>query len=164
MNIFAQRLLNAARAVEEGNARDFDMNEYANACGTPACVLGHFATRTDLQDVFELTIPHGEYRTAKPFLYSRADVRAASAVGCLPEPLAVTDPSVVVYFGLTRGEAMRLFGRHGCGGARTAAQAIAYIQAFVALKWPEALDAIPPTVRALFDQVLEDNETEAVPA
>jgi hypothetical protein len=50
-----ERLLNVAKALRESEKPDeFDMGTYVHMCGTPACALGHYAARIDLQDQFRI--------------------------------------------------------------------------------------------------------------
>jgi len=124
MNIYAQRLLNVARAIREGS--EFDMSSFAHTCGTPSCAMGHYAARDDLQDDF---------------------IIAKTSPGCHPEwwPMhletgnsdGVDSKVLAEYFGLEAYEVCELFGIWGCDHARKdAAKAIAFIEAFVARKWP----------------------------
>jgi hypothetical protein len=88
-----------------------------NTCGTPACALGHYAARTDLQRAFKLK--HGDVQTTS----------------------GSPDVSGVCYehFGLLElwghgDEWIELFADNGCGGATTPLQAAKYIEKFVARK------------------------------
>lgn len=55
MNIYRERAQNMIRALRESPDRaQFSMSRWATRCGTPACVLGHYAARSDLQNIFEL--------------------------------------------------------------------------------------------------------------
>lgn len=130
MNIYVHRFNNAVRALQESPApHRFTMSRYGvpprsdsplfrdqGTCGTPACVLGHYAFRTDLQSMFRLE-----------------DGDLADADG---ERIDYTDPLVAEHFGISRTEAFLLFGQNGCGGAKSPAQAIKYIKDFIAQKWP----------------------------
>lgn len=57
-----ERLLNVAKALRESpNPGDFRMSSYATGCGTPACALGHYAARSDLQSAFAFQPGKGPY-------------------------------------------------------------------------------------------------------
>lgn len=82
------------------------------------CALGHYAARSDLQEVFSL-------------------VRSVLHVdGHWVNGSELYDFHVPKHFGITGTEACRLFSGTGCGHAQTASQAIEYIERFVAEKWP----------------------------
>lgn len=129
--ICRQRLLNAALAVEEydhstdrNSAGMISMSAYQKECGSPACVLGHYAYREDLQDVFRI---NGQY--------------------CLLDKqenftLGYDYPQVCEHFGLTPREARMLFSSHGCGvegGVAKPQTVVNYIRNFVARKYPQWL-------------------------
>jgi hypothetical protein len=107
-----ERLQNCIVALRDANPEHFSMTHVAD-CGTPSCVLGHYAARRDLQDEFRLT-PQSNW-----MLDANGD-----------EP-NYDDPSVCDHFDLTEKEAAELFGSHGCNDARTPQEAIAYIEAFI---------------------------------
>lgn len=124
MNIHAQRLLNVARATRETAAPgDFTMR-YFGDCGSPACALGNYAVRRDLQRVFYLgKLPEDGTRL---FLRSVADNSLVS----------FSEGLVQRHFGISEAEAVELFSGVGCGYAKTPEAAALYIEAFVARKWP----------------------------
>jgi hypothetical protein len=93
-----------------------DMSCYAD-CGTPCCVLGHYAARKDLQDEFVLNTTY---------------VSSAHT----GSPVDLASPEVLTHFGVDLDESMDLFGPEGCGGARTANQARAFIRAFIDGRMP----------------------------
>lgn len=118
--IYKKRLLNVARALRESPApKRFTMGQYGfdepNTCGTPACALGHYAFRTDLQKTFNL------YSSWVRFKKSSELVDHYS-------------PEVSKHFDLTADETEELFGGEGCGNARTVEQAATYIEGFVKRK------------------------------
>lgn len=130
MNVYAERLNNVCKALRESpKPREFTMNRYGHSrpvswvkalwtrdtCGTPACALGHYAYRTDLQDAFILM---------KGTVYHKRD----DGLGSLGD---------YSHFGVTPREAMELFGGDGCNDAYTPQQAITYIEGFIKRKWPE---------------------------
>src|SRR5688572_21144506 len=49
-----ENFLKLIQAVEEADPREFHMHRFVNACGTPACVLGNYAAREDLQSAFRI--------------------------------------------------------------------------------------------------------------
>ncbi len=146
-----KRLLNVARALREAHAakkkfdmgkwvfgdetalsHDFDLdknctitkNEEANFCGTPACALGHYAARTDLQRILKVSI----LKNHEGIPYATMDAFGG-------EPGCDWDDEVVCqHFGITDDEFYELFDAEGCGGARTALQAAKYIEKFVVKK------------------------------
>jgi hypothetical protein len=108
-----ERLLNVAKALRESPNPDlFTMARYGFDCGTPACALGHYAARPDLQDFFKLKqngmlvltendeVPYGE--------------------------------DEMEHFGIDEKQAAELFGTEGCGNAQTPIEAAEYIEQFVA--------------------------------
>lgn len=127
MSIHAQRLLNVALALREvPDVKSFTMRRYMNECGTPACAIGHYAGRLDLQDL--LCIRDGNFSYVDPKL---------------GEP-DYDDPVVLDHFGIDEEEAEELFGGYGCGQARAPIEAAEYIEGFVKRKWD-----VDPAVRKL---------------
>lgn len=99
------RLLAAAQAVEETpNPEMFTMVTFHHRCGTPACVLGQYSARTDLQD---WTSPDDLLRTFKLLNAEK-------------------------HFEIDTDQWDELFSGDGCGDAKTAAAAGRYIRDFVA--------------------------------
>lgn len=94
---------NLIRAVESAHPDDFTMETYANDCGTPACVLGHYASRGDLQSEFRLTSPRIN-------MMKMVRNHAGHALSYVSE-------EVLTHFGLTPDEADALFSEGGCGQA-----------------------------------------------
>lgn len=131
MSVYVQRFNNMIRALEESPApHRFTMGAYGhearansplprdqNPCGTPACVLGHYAYRTDLQSIFWL------------------DNGSLMEVGG-EEGVDLNAPTVLEHFGITEKEAYQIFSHVGCDRAVTAPQAVKYLRAFMARKWP----------------------------
>ena len=114
------RLLAAARAVLDADPELFTMAREVNACGTPACVFGHYAARVDLQDKFVLHERNDEH-----YAYISERAHPEDEIGAYAE-------SVREHFGLTREQQMELFDIDGCGNAKTPREAADYIEAFVA--------------------------------
>ena len=114
------RLLKVAQALRESDyPRQFSMLMYQNDCGTPACALGHYAHRTDLQ---RLLVPT-PYGPSGPSYVFRSIV----------DGISFYDDRVCAHFGITKDEAYELFSmRKGCGAARTTRAAARYIERFVA--------------------------------
>jgi hypothetical protein len=108
-----ERLLNVAKALRESNdPRDFSMEFYGHVnCNTPACALGHYAHRTDLQDA--LILVNGCVR--------QSDGHYASYWTAL----------VREHFDIDRDEVEALFSDSGCGNASTAIEAAEFIERFV---------------------------------
>lgn len=118
-----ERLLNVARALRESPAPDdFTMQRYGNPCGTPACALGHYAARCDLQQQFRLW-EDGDNRSYH-----------LTSLG-----LDYESRDVIEHFDLSGWpDAEELFGPEGCGGALTAVAAAEYIERWVAAREREA--------------------------
>ena len=91
-------------ALEGVKPSQFDMTMYVHWCGTPACVLGHFAARSDLQKKF--TLSDGGW--------SAVHVRKTG------ESIDYFDDEVLTYFGITRAQSERLFGADENEGATPA--------------------------------------------
>ena len=109
-----ERLLNVAQALRESPNQDrFTMRQFVYApdaehtCGSPACALGHYAFRGDLQKTFT----PDSFRTGG---------------------LACDAPEVQEHFGITSRQACQLFSAAGCGEAQTTSAAAEYIEKFVA--------------------------------
>ena len=96
-----QRLLDVARACRETkHASDFNMNYFVNVCGTPACALGNYAARPDIQGRFSLDPKDKEILLDGECVNYFYD-------------------EVIDYFGLHDvEEADELFGPFGCGGTK----------------------------------------------
>lgn len=125
-----ERLLNVARACRETKFPDqFTMKCFArDECGSPGCALGNYAVRHDLQDAFSLRYAEKNGGTAQ--LVRRDDEYNTF--------LGYDSREVVEHFGLTKGEAGVLFGEDGCGDARVASEAAAYIEQWAA-EYPNVL-------------------------
>lgn len=111
-----ERLLNVAKALRESpNPERFTMGTYTHPCGTPACALGHYGARRDLQSAFRIDA-NGTLRA----------LRAGEPFGfqCLP--------AAATHFDLSKEHVDELFETTGCDGAETAVQAAGYIENFVA--------------------------------
>jgi hypothetical protein len=120
---FRQRLLNVARALRESpDAAKFTMETFFRVrCGTPACALGHYACRTDLQSAFAW-----DKRDYYP-----TDKATGNSFGYDERP-------VLEHFGLSAPEACELFATDGCDNAVTATDAAEYIEHFVQRKYGSA--------------------------
>lgn len=108
-----KRLRNAVLVLRgDSDPENFTMRKYMNyPCGAPACVLGHYASRHDIQHTFHL------------------DQSGSLCAG--GRKVCHNDPEVRTHFGLTSDEAIRLFGIHGCGNAQNPAEAADYIEGFI---------------------------------
>lgn len=107
------RLEKLILALEGVPIKHFNMDKYGT-CGTPACVLGHFAARTDLQRKFVLK---HEFHT-QLFAIDGHEVD-------------YWDGEVREYFGINAEQAEALFGPEGCDRAQTPAKARRYIRKFI---------------------------------
>jgi len=92
--------------------------EQTQFCGTPSCALGHYAARRDLQSAFKIFNP------GTPNAY-------VGAVGAR-STMDYNGVAVTGHFGVTDKQAEELFSESGCGNAKTAKAAAAYIRKFVA--------------------------------
>jgi hypothetical protein len=122
MNVFKQRMLNVERSLLESPAPEsFTMGTFFHACRTPACAMGHYALREDLQDTFTMSQGGG--------LGTRAGDRR--------HRLDCDGHEIREHFGISQVEAIRLFAYDGCNRARTPQEAAAFIRRFAEDKWPE---------------------------
>lgn len=111
-----ERLLNVAKALREAPDPDkFDMSFYGHGCGAPACAVGHYAARRDLQDTFVLN--------------KDGFVDRRHPVGSQREAANFSD--FAAHFGLSRDQTEGLFDANGCGMAETPLEAAEYIEDFV---------------------------------
>lgn len=102
------RLLAAAQAVEESPLPEhFTMKDFFHRCGTPACVLGHYAAREDLQSEYKLR---------------------QTSIGWWANGLGTSEE----HFEISLDQWDELFAIDGCDGATTPAAAGRYIRDFVA--------------------------------
>lgn len=116
---------NLIRAVEGAHPDDFTMQTYSNDCGTPACVLGHYASREDLQSEFKLS---------RPRVNMMKMVRNHAG-----HALSYASEEVLTHFGLTPDEAKDLFAEDGCGQADNERDvALQYLRLFLKEKEEEA--------------------------
>lgn len=123
--VFRQRLLNAARSVMEYDHSEdrvrrgeIYMGGFIKSCGAPACVLGHYAAREDLQDDF------------KVFGFGIVHKYGGFSLG-------FDSGYVRKHFNLKSDELKSLFGEQGCGNATRAKQVSEYMNNFVAKKYPQ---------------------------
>jgi len=117
----ATRLLNVATALRQArNPANFTMGRYgyknpdlsaSSSCGTPACALGHYAFRRDLQRAFQLN--EGELATSSGQWIDFGEYK------------------VLEHFGINGSESFDLFSARGCDNAKTAIQAAIYIEKFL---------------------------------
>lgn len=143
--IHKERLLNVAKALREEAARRkanpprnsgdrFNMECFANQCGSPGCALGTYAHRADLQSAFRIAKLAGG-------TWWVVDAEGEQVYVDGPERDPDTDElhgesyasrSIKEHFGLTDEQAAELFWMTGCGNAQTEHEAADYIEAFVA--------------------------------
>ncbi len=139
----ARRLLNVAKALRESEHPElFTMESYVNNaeglsdrfersdvpenwCGTPACALGHYGARTDLQRKIRIARISLGFDDAPYFGLRYGNNR----------DVGYADDAMLNHFGLERYEAHSLFCPSGCGGAKTPSQAAKFIEDFVAQKY-----------------------------
>lgn len=110
----AQRLLDVATANRDASKARlfFAMCTYGHDCSSPACCLGHYAVRRDLQHKFSLSA-HGNLAGSDGVW---RDYNSSDVLG---------------HFGITHDESVNLFSGDGCGEAETAFQAAKYIENFL---------------------------------
>lgn len=126
--VFRQRLLNAAQSVlDYDHSEDrivpgeIYMGSYIKPCGAPACVLGHYCAREDLQDDFSVRYRGIISRNANPNDNS----------------LGFDSIEVRRHFDLRFDESHAIFGEYGCRNARHPEQVSEFIRDFVANKYPQ---------------------------
>lgn len=110
-----RKVVRALREVPPEQKSEFTMVHYVHDCGTPACALGHFAARRDLQRVFKI------FPNRSPSRKAEARYRGNDW-----DLLSSGD-----YFGLERAQMNELFGPAGCDDAETPLQAARYIERFI---------------------------------
>lgn len=111
-----RKVVRALREVPPEEKSEFTMAHYVHDCGTPACALGHFAARRDLQRAFKIV------------------KRASCTRGTYAQALYGNDSDLLSsgdYFGLERAQMNELFGPAGCDDAETPLQAARYIERFI---------------------------------
>lgn len=124
--VYKKRLLNVAKALRESKSpQAFTMYYYVHSgyttdnkgkvpeCGTPACALGHYAARRDLQRTL--------YIDSKTAVIGTKDGRESD----------YGSYAVLNHFGLDHAQSEELFGGDGCGFATSVKQAALYIERFV---------------------------------
>ena len=114
-----QRLEKLLVALKGVKPKDFDMNNYVHACGTPACVLGYFASRVDLQRKFVLA------KNAQGYMTCQLRVQDHDY------PVDYEDTQVLGYFGINREQAEYLFGGGYPNDGKTPAQMRRKIRKFI---------------------------------
>jgi hypothetical protein len=130
--IYAKRLLKVAQACRETTIpQAFTMEKmfYGDttergikpkfSIGTPACALGLFASRKDLQRIMEIKLI--EYEPGRQFAAATIPGTGGRFSG----------ERLRRYFGLDETEYACLFYSKGCGRAKTAIQAAEFIEFFV---------------------------------
>jgi len=81
-------------------------------CGSPACVLGHYATKFPRRAEWTHGLPVPNLQD-----YEEGDISFFEGWS--------------KHFGISTAQVMELFEAEGCGGAKTRRQAIAYIKKFI---------------------------------
>lgn len=92
-------------------------------CGSPACVLGHYATKFPRR---------GLYLSRNGGLWARGR-------GVEDFPIVYDSTVVCDHFGITDVDANNLFSPWGCGGAKNRREAIRYIKEFIRDNGGEAI-------------------------
>ncbi len=86
------------------------------SCGSPACALGHYAVRRDMQHKFKLS-------------------RFGQLTNNKGVTISFNDDAILDHFGLDLDEAYRLFSAEGCMQAKTPIQAARYIERFLSSQY-----------------------------
>jgi len=157
MNLHAERLLNVARALREAPVPEaFTMRYFGYSCGTPtpACAVGHYAARADLQDVFQLVPLETDLIAAR--LAARLAVRDESGEWHLIGGGGQALRDAISHFGIDYGEWDTLFDQQGCGNAQTPEAAAEYIERFVAAKWPAVVEVTEAGAERVAERVPEE--------
>jgi len=89
------RLEKLITALDGVQPKHFDMTRYAHECGTPACVFGYFAARSDLQ---------------KKFKFVKGDPVCSTRLASSGAGVEYYEEEVLDYFGITREQSDILFG------------------------------------------------------
>lgn len=119
-----ERLLNVVKALRESpNPEKFSMCHVHNSCGSPACAIGHYVARSDLQSEF-LPVP-----VDHPFMLSNGTGHVLLKDGTA---VFFSSNALLNHFELGDDEFDDLFSDAGCNWAHTADQAADYIERFVA--------------------------------
>lgn len=128
-DIYRKRLLNVALALRDDYERrkklpveavandSFDMEYYFRPCGSPACALGSYALRQDLQSEFTMR-------------NNWIDLAAG-----VTDLFCYSSPEVLRHFGINDEEASLLFSSDGCDGADNEIEAAEFIEAFAREKF-----------------------------
>lgn len=114
------RLEKLITVLQEADPKGFSMERFGNACGTPACVLGHYAARRDIQRSFRFLPsdnPHPEFEN--------------NITTNKWESVWHDGEEVCSHFGIDSYQAEELFGGDGCNEATTPTQAIRFITKFI---------------------------------
>lgn len=90
-------------------------------CGTPACLLGNFGARSDLQPL--LCIKSGELEWCQSSEKEYNDMEFMY--------VRYSDPRLLEYFDITEDEAADLLGPEGCDGAKTRDEALDYVESMM---------------------------------
>lgn len=124
-----EHLRNLVKALRETKEPDrFTMTCIMHKCGTPACALGQYAFRTDLQNSFRLSGDRDTWEAASGVI--------STASG---KNICWDDDEICAHFGITTTEAAELFDADGCGDAMTPNEAADYVDQFIKFK---AMDEI----------------------
>ncbi len=143
----AQRLLRVARALRESPAPlAFTMKcfirgdsldpspvqvEEKHWCGTPACAIGHYASRSDLQRLMKVIHePRWDVNENGQDIEVQTPEIVFSALYGVDE-LNFGDDKFLDHFGINYNQACQLFGESGCGRAKKPVTAAVYIERFV---------------------------------
>ncbi len=128
-----ERFQKLIRSTEDANPTTFNMKMIAydgdhtkHPCGTPACVFGNFAARTDLQKFIKIkvvTFAEDDLSTEIEIINSRTG-----------REIWIDNEDVEDYFGLNENECRMLFSTDGCGNAKTPQDAVKYLKTFLQVK------------------------------
>lgn len=135
MSINVKRFEKLIAVTEKAKPENFDMGRYgvkrAGRCGTPACVLGHYAADRRAQKAFKLSVPYYYTNEATGEQVEPSNCRL-DVVDSEGNMVGFDSDAVIEHFGITSKQGEELFGYAGCGSARTPKQAVAYLRKFMA--------------------------------
>lgn len=101
------------------------LNQKIERCGTPACALGHYAARKDLQKKFTLATRNNRKTEAGKLIW-RNGVPAEFGEYARDGQMTVSE-----YFDISKIDVENLFNSDGCDNAKTPTDAANYIEKFV---------------------------------
>ena len=117
----------ADKGHELVDERTYNQNTFVHPCGAPACALGHYAAQFPRR--FRLRAPDNDVQLGAVVPTDAAIYSNEYRYG-----IGTDNERTIGEFAISYFEADELCAAHGCGGARKAVDAAAYIRKFVARK------------------------------